>query len=349
MILEFLSFARSKMTSSGMPSHKNGYLQNDAGDSDKGYYGPPPGAYTYYPTLNSPPPLPEATAYYPPPQPQPSGDSPSPGGPGNLPPPEVAKLIPCRYFPACRYGSSCLFAHPQGPYFPGPLPPPAQYPTHYDPMSQQPYTPNYYAVSPPSFQPPTGVHHMTSLSPPLGPPMVNGRSSSDIVSSAQTHFSPNGAPPPVPYGAMPPMSPSTYSQPGQVPVPMSIPSLPPLHHPPLPPPPAPQSSHSMYNTSSPPAPFAVRQDAVGPYPPQSANTPGGYPDVNGGPKSPPLHAQPDAYGHGPAFRDGMNHNRRGSSRRGSFGGRKPPCLFFPAGKCKNGSVNHRFYLDYISR
>ncbi|PWY97321.1 LOW QUALITY PROTEIN: hypothetical protein BCV70DRAFT_213686 [Testicularia cyperi] len=31
---------------------------------------------------------------------------------GNLPPPEVARMIPCRFFPNCRYGEKCIFAHP---------------------------------------------------------------------------------------------------------------------------------------------------------------------------------------------------------------------------------------------
>lgn len=30
----------------------------------------------------------------------------------NLPPTEVARSIPCRYFPNCRYGDKCMFAHP---------------------------------------------------------------------------------------------------------------------------------------------------------------------------------------------------------------------------------------------
>ncbi|GJJ09827.1 hypothetical protein Clacol_004051 [Clathrus columnatus] len=56
-----------------------------------------------------------------------------------LPPPEVARNIPCRYFPACRYGSSCLFLHPMTPYFPGSLPPPAQYPhMYYPPLTYAP-------------------------------------------------------------------------------------------------------------------------------------------------------------------------------------------------------------------
>ena len=40
----------------------------------------------------------------------------------NLPPFEVAKTIPCRNFPNCKYGSSCVFYHPR-------LQAPAYYPT----------------------------------------------------------------------------------------------------------------------------------------------------------------------------------------------------------------------------
>lgn len=32
----------------------------------------------------------------------------------HLPPPEVAKQIPCKYFPNCRYGDRCVFRHPTG-------------------------------------------------------------------------------------------------------------------------------------------------------------------------------------------------------------------------------------------
>ena len=37
---------------------------------------------------------------------------------GQLPPVEVAKMIPCRNFPQCKYGNSCAFYHPnRGPFF----------------------------------------------------------------------------------------------------------------------------------------------------------------------------------------------------------------------------------------
>ncbi len=41
----------------------------------------------------------------------------------------------------------------------------------------------------------------------------------------------------------------------------------------------------------------------------------------------------------PNHREGLNAHRRGGPRRPSFNNsRKPPCLFFPAGRCKNGYV-----------
>jgi hypothetical protein len=334
-MLEILNFAQSKATPNGMPTHDSGYSQNVNADAAKVYY-PPPGPYAYYP--GAPP---EGAVYYP--LPPPSGEQQVQNGPPNLPPPDIARYIPCRYFPACRYGASCMFLHPQGTYFQGPLPPPAQYPVPYDPsISQQPYSPNYYAVSPPSFPPPNGVSsHMSPMSP-SGPhhalppvPMVHARAGSEhIVSPAQGHFSP---PPPAPYGAMSPISPS-YPHPGQVPIPLSIPPLPPLHRQP---PPGAQTPQHMYNNRSPNSapPFAVRRQSFSQqFSPQGLNNHSVYPENSGGPKSPPMQPQVDTYPQNPPFRDGVGHARRGSIRRGSFGGRKPPCLFYPSGRCRNGYV-----------
>jgi hypothetical protein len=343
VILEILTSAQSKATPNGMPIHESGYTQNVNEDATKVYYPPPPGPYAYYP--GAPP---EGAVYYPLPS---SSEQQVQNGPPNLPPPDVARYIPCRYFPACRYGASCMFLHPQGNYFQGPLPPPAQYPIPYDPSlnQQQPYSPNYYAVSPPSFPPPNGVSsHMSPMSP-SGPhhalppaPMVHARAGSEhIVSPAQGHFSP----PPAPYGAMSPMSPS-YPHPGQVPIPLSVPPLPPLHRQ-LPPPGA-QAPQHMYNNRSPSsaAPFAVRRQSFSqPFSPQGVNGLSAYPENNGGPKSPPMQPQADNYPQNPPFRDGGGQTRRGSVRRASFGGRKPPCLFFPSGRCRNGYVC-RFWLKH---
>jgi hypothetical protein len=320
----------------GVLTHEPVYPQDANGDHEKHYYAPPPAAYAYYPGMhpNGVPMHDGAMVYYPPPPPQPhqNGDNSAQGGPQNLPPADVARFIPCRYFPACRYGSSCIFLHPQGPYFQGGLPPPAQYP--YDPMAPQPYAPNYYAVPPPSFQPPNGIHHMTPMSPQhqTSPhaPINHIRSGSEIV-PAQGPFGPSAIPPSNPYGAMSPVSPA-YAHPGQGPIPPNAIPIQTLHQPPLM---GPLSPQAVYSATSPPPPpsFPIRHDMNGQYP-QQPN--GAYPDANGGPKS-PLTTQPDGFTPNHGHREGMNHYRRGSVRRGSFGGgRKPPCLFFPAGRCKNG-------------
>ncbi|KAJ7161337.1 hypothetical protein C8R43DRAFT_1123795 [Mycena crocata] len=326
-ILSMLSFARNQR---GVPAlvQGNGYDTNDA----NAYPQPPHGNYPYYPTISSAPP-PEM--YY-----QQMHMENNASRHNNLPPPEVASAIPCRYFPACRYGSACLFQHPQGPYFQGPLPPPVQYPTSYDQMPPQSYAPTYYPVSPPSFPPQmNGQHPMAPLPSQQGPPMsMHGPPSEMMPPPPQGHFSPNGAPT-MSYGPISPMMSPMYSHPGQAPLPMSIPPLPPLHHQP-PPPPAPQSPQATFNPSSPPsAPqstFVMQQNPAS-YPPVNGNGPVGYPEVNGAAaKSPQLNPQQDSPGPG---REGPAAGRRGTARRGSFANRKqaPPCIFFPTGRCKNGA------------
>lgn len=338
-ILELFNGVQNKPAPNGVPAQDQGYTQDSLVNPAKPYYPVPAGPYAYYPGVPPMPTLPDGSpAYYPQP-PMQMGEN---GGFGNLPPPEVARFIPCRYYPACRYGSSCLFAHPQAsPYYTAPPPPPAQYPAPYDPMTQQPYAPNYYAVPPPSYHPPSSVPpHINPASPTAGsvhtpphPPIVHTRSGSEVMSPVQIPFSPSAAPASVPYGAVSPVSPS-YPPPSHVPLPLSIPTLPPPHQPPSAP--GPQSPQTVYpNGPISAPPFAVRQDPA----PYQSHGPHhqhhhGFNEANSGPKPPP-HA--DGFGHGPVFRQGVNHNRRGSMRRGSFGGsRKPACLFYPAGRCRNG-------------
>ncbi|KAJ6503292.1 hypothetical protein C8R47DRAFT_197461 [Mycena vitilis] len=316
-ILGMLNFARQ---SQAPVSHENGYDTNGANTY------PPPGNYPYYPSINSAPP---PDMYYHPAHPHMHNVENNGARHNNLPPPEVASNIPCRYFPACRYGASCLFLHPTAPYFQGPLPPPAQYPT-YDQMPPQSYAPTYYPVPQPSFPPPmNGQHPMPP--PQQGPPMpMHGPSPPEMMSPPpQGHFSPNGAAT-IPYG---PISPIMYSQPGQAPLPMSMSPLPPLNHQPLPPP----ASHSPQVTYNSLPPSASAATFVPAYPPVNGNGSGSYPEVNGaGAKSPQLNAQPEPSGH---VREGSGPGRRGTARRGSFAGRKPApaCVFFPAGRCKNGT------------
>ena len=302
-------------------------------DPATSYYPPPPGAY-YYPPMPVPPPvLPDgAVPYYVPPPHMPTDQNPA--GFGNLPPPEVARMIPCRYYPACRYGASCMFAHPQGPYMQSPLPPPVQYPAPYDPMSPGPYPPpTYYPVPPGSYGASPNGAPVNHMSPP--PPMAHARSGSDIVSPVQGPFSPSSGQPPIPYGVVSPVSPS-YG--GPIPIPVSVPPIPALQTSPSSAQSPPQSA-GMYPPMSPNGQAVAPQYAMPPQYPQGMPSGNEVQDVVS-PKSPTNgHHQMDGYNAGPIPRE-MAHHRRGSARRPSFGGRggKPPCLFFPSGRCRNGYV-----------
>jgi hypothetical protein len=175
---------------------------------------------------------------------------------------------------------------------------------------------------------------MNPVSPPLPPSIhtppnpliVHARSASEALSPIQTPIQP-------PFGPMSPTLPS-YPQPAHAPLPLSIPTHPPPHQPATAP--GHQSPQSMYPNGPVSAPpFAVRQDSS-PYPPPVPHAHSAFVEPNGAHKSPP-HPQSENFGAPPSFRQGMNHNRRGGMRRGSFGGnRKPACLFYPAGRCRNG-------------
>ena len=244
----------------------------------------------------------------------PSADDQTPPSAGsnasNLHPPEIARLIPCRYFPACRNGVSCIFAHPQG------LPP--QHPSPYD----QP--PNFYSMPAPplQFQPPNGMpppHHLSPVAlqwatqpvPPPPPQFVYQRNTSEIVHALQIPFNSPGAPvlTPGPYGPMSPISPS-YPHPGRH-VPLSGPPPPPAQAPT-----GPLSSSVSYPQSVPPS---VHGQCY-PVPSEQDDAQKSLPQEGLG-------------------RCGDRHNGGPGLRRSSFGGgRRPPCLFFPSGHCRNGYV-----------
>ncbi|KAI0066457.1 hypothetical protein BV25DRAFT_1796507 [Artomyces pyxidatus] len=341
-ILELLRLAVPPKSNLDVAQQDPSYAHDPNLMHPKGYYIPPPGPYAYYPGMPVPP-LPDgAVAYYPPPAPQGEDQSAN----GNLPPPEIARLIPCRYFPACRYGAACMFAHPQGQYYQGPVSPPSQYPSPYDNAPPQPYPPNFYAMPPPhSYPPPNGMPppHMTPVSPqsasqtaPPHRPYPHTGPNGEILSPVQGPFSPAGAPAPVPYGPISPVSPS-YPHPNHVPMPLAVPPLPPLNHSPN----GPQSPAAPYPqpgvNGAPVHPYEHRRDSVGQYPPPPPAVQAPAPETNGLQKSLPLqgHAA-DSFGSG-GHRDGMN-SRRGTFRgRAPFtGSRKPPCMFYPAGRCRNG-------------
>ncbi|KAF9566122.1 hypothetical protein CPC08DRAFT_682981, partial [Agrocybe pediades] len=328
-MLELLQNAPRKEQPNGFAVQQPVFAGNGQEGGEKHFYPQPPqDGYTYYPTINpSLSTVNEPGVYYPP-QPMQHADGVSGNGMGNLPPPDVARQIPCRYFPACRYGAQCMFAHPQANYYQGPLPP-VQFPA-FDPMAHQYGAPPYYA-SPPPFQQP---HPMPPMSPPSGAPVMHARTPSEVVSPSLGHFSPNGPPPgAIPYG---PMSPPVYPHPGQVPMGMSpMPPLPPQH--PAHPPQVPHSHPNLYN--APPSsvpPFAIHQEGPGgPYPVAVPPPNPNYPDATMGVRSPD-NVQAENYNSHLNHRDGGNSHRRGTGRRPSFNARKPPCLFYPAGRCKNG-------------
>ncbi|KAG8887199.1 hypothetical protein FRB98_000361 [Tulasnella sp. 332] len=328
------------------------------------YMPPPNGIYAPYGYMAPPPPEHMMQAYYgapptmqnqpPPPQQQHSPnmsrnpdrqESNGSNGHGSLPPAEVAKVIPCRYFPMCKYGSDCMFAHPQVPYFNGhttspqiPYPPPTGYDAHVQPMHYSPPngyygvppTPQQYTQSPNGLptgapQPHSPVQHTTSHAPsPHAPPYIP--QSEQQQSQQQQQPLPQYAylpPTPQQNGGVVshvPLSPVASYHPGAV---MSYPaqSSSPVHHRPV-------SQSNGY----------VQQQSM-----VSA------PQMNGLDEN---HVMKQAYEEGGQTsyygNNGGRGEHNGAPRRGGGGVRRmngrnppPPCLFFPAGKCKNGD-NCRF-------
>jgi hypothetical protein len=327
------------------------------------WYMPPGGAYPPYPYMPHPPAegMPPQQhpmqGYYPgpphhpqghPPQPSQDAQSPQDAGhqqPGGSPtmhiPPEVARTIPCRYFPMCKYGASCMFAHPAAPYYNGP-PPPVSYPG-YEAMNHPPsYAPHgYYGVPPPpppqAFPPPPAAHA-------TGGPQSPVQHTGGAPPPHPVPFPADGSvPPPPPPGAYPYPPPQlATSQP--MPPPVTISPTAPYH-------PAPvvipvQPPVSAY--TSPVSPTLHRKESGGannyPQPPSSAPpVVAQAPQTNGFVES-PVNGKPAPHFNGAGESEGRPHfqsnngYRRGGFRKTSFNGpARPPCLFFPAGKCKNGA------------
>ncbi|CAE6421257.1 hypothetical protein ACGC1H_006715 [Rhizoctonia solani] len=319
------------------------------------YYPAPPGHEGHYPPYPYPMMAP-ADGQPPMPPFHPQADGNSPGGVHNLPPADVARTIPCRYFPVCRYGSSCMFLHPQPTYFSGP-PPPA--PAHYPPM----YPPNpYYMMRPGAYPhpPPPGAAPVDPVTSPV---------------TATQPFPPAPMPYPPPPNGAPPFSPGTNGAPfppvNGAPFPNGAPYPPPVNGAPYPSPGAngapfsPTSSGTPYTpaTNGTPSPFAPPPFSPGSATPYSANTPYtpgpvpvpyGYPrpypeapkeaPVNGVVNGTTEETQPTPSAGG--LNGTGNHPNGGFVRRNGRGGRresfgtsrqpKPACLFFPSGRCRNG-------------
>ncbi|EST06696.1 Zinc finger, CCCH-type [Kalmanozyma brasiliensis GHG001] len=89
-------------------------------------------------------------------QPEHRGHASKDSASGSLPPPDVAKMIPCRFFPNCRYGDKCMFAHPVA------MPSSASNAGPVSPGAQMFYPSHGYGY--PAYGPP---QHFYSMAPPM--------------------------------------------------------------------------------------------------------------------------------------------------------------------------------------
>lgn len=126
--------------------------------------------------------------------------------PANLPPPEIARMIPCKFFPNCRYGERCIFQHPismplntqDGTFYPTPpgvffaapngmplQPPPSPYgvPAPYMDMSQPMFQVPFGATGMPMY--PTPMNAIPGATENNGVPDSTKESSPEAEASNQ--------------------------------------------------------------------------------------------------------------------------------------------------------------------
>lgn len=275
----------------------------------------------------------------------------SPNGsslPSNLPPAEVSKTIPCRNFPNCKYGSSCVFFHPSAPAF---YPPPQQR----GPMPNG-FMPGFDGSFPPSFQPgapyfvpnngfnsfpPPPQEH--SPLPPQESQELPATGDSEVPTSASQTLDTPTSPAPIPSAH----APSAIA-------PVFVPQYAPSHLA-SPPPPSqfglsPMSPSMLAGSlpSIPPAEVFFAQS-----PPNGTFPPNGFPAnrrqsfgqgyMNGVPGKPYQGKKPSFSGGPRPFRNGASS---GGTNLGSWkDGNPPPCAFFVQAKCRNGEYCKFPHLD----
>lgn len=251
--------------------------------------------------------------------------------PANLPPAEVAKTIPCRNFPNCKYGSSCVFLHPRPqPYYPGPNFMPNfegynQFPPGAMGMPGPYYVPNGFPPPFPSQDPSIDGHQHSQIPPQTTSEIPVSDTQHDHTQPQPTaqpfvpaYHQPEVMSPPSQFG-MSPISPSLLAS--------SLPSVPP--------PEAFYAATSPTNSTIMPPPL-----------------------MNGAaPSFAPGHARRQSFNQ-PPF--GMRHGKKLSfsggprpfgrpSMGGNLGswkdGNPPPCAFFNQGKCRNGEFCKFPHLD----
>ena len=291
-----------------------------------------------------------------------------PNSAANLPPSEVAKTIPCRNFPNCKYGSGCVFYHPRPqisgfypangydrPFVPFPHDTPSAVPplhaTREDPLlpfleqtvdmqhqSQNPtklHTPHNEASQ---YQQKELAHAASSLPQPINEQHFTSASSvpsavaAIFVPTLQTR--PNGGESVQDISSPPPTSQFGISQMSPSLLAASLPSIPPGEA---------YFSTSPSNASVILSPLAVSNGLS----PSVVGTPHHYrPSFN----QPPYGMPGKSLGHGKKL-SFSGIPRSGGTGRPSVGGgswkdgNPPPCAFFGQGKCRNGEFCKFPHLD----
>lgn len=236
----------------------------------------------------------------------------------NLPPAEVAKTIPCRNYPNCKYGSSCVFLHPRAPFYPpGPGGPGFGYEGYqgFQPMP-------YFNPQATGFQPqqvegeqpqsqfqsdmPRDNNDVNAQQQPQQQPQQPQFNDQHSLSGAPAPFVPFGmtSPPPAQFGLSP----------------MSPPMMPMSPH------------DAAFFAQSPP------NGMMPPFNPRRlSNNQGGF--------------QKPFQGKKPSFSGGPRPWAPGARAGGAGGaggwkdGTPPPCAFFAQSKCRNGEFCKFPHLD----
>ncbi|KAK4683568.1 hypothetical protein P7C73_g6673, partial [Tremellales sp. Uapishka_1] len=134
--------------------------------------------------------------------------------PNNLPPAEVAKTIPCRNFPNCKYGNGCVFFHPQqrgngnanGFYHAPPMNGFDGYAPHFQPFYPQPNNDyanaNFQEQAPPALPQTAEANEQDTQQEPIPIPQVH------VPSALTPAFIPSfQSPPPASQFGVSPLSP----------------------------------------------------------------------------------------------------------------------------------------------
>ncbi|OCF42032.1 hypothetical protein I317_04118 [Kwoniella heveanensis CBS 569] len=296
------------------------------------------------------------------------------GNHNNLPPAEVSKTIPCRNFPNCKYGASCVFFHPGGPrqFFPaGPAGGPngSFVPQGYEGGYSGPYPPPG-----PYFVPQNGQYPNPAFAPEQTPTQASLNPASEIPEQqqqqlqhdqTQTQTAPVPVPAPsqhVPSAIAPVFVPGFQAIPGPA---DSMTSPPPPSQFGLSP-----MSPSMLGTSLPSIPpaeafFAAASPPNGfiPPPPPAGAAAGlnGAPHAHarrqshgqnfgqqqfGAPGKPFGHGKKPSFSGGPKPWMGRQAAQNGSAKLGGWkDGNPPPCAFYAQGNCRNGEFCKFPHID----